>query len=455
MKLRIRTFTILCLFFLLTVPWIFFLTANFVETQTLSISKSHRLNEELQRQITETIHMIEANSDQWEDPDWQHRLITQLQKTEMDVVIQSASNSEIYRSNPERRSALSSTEQFSIIEDGQLLGRVSVYLPRSTSVQMMMALIGLLLAFVVIGLAMRRFLLKPLEKMSKAARQLAEGDWDVLLPTSSITEIAEVRDGFEVMVKGLELSYRKQTELEEERRFVIAAVAHDLRTPLFALRGYLDGLEQGIAQSPEKIAKYIAVCKEKSAQLDRLVEDLFTFTKMDYFETQLNNKTMDFAHILQESIDSLTPQAREKHISLSTDFTYNCFISGDKHLLERAMNNILENAVRHTPSGGEIDVHCHRDDQYVRFTIRDSGAGFSMEELTRVFEPLYRGEASRSRSTGGSGLGLTISHRIMKQHGGELEASNHPQGGAVLAGWLPVAGSNPKVKEANSEISDN
>lgn len=438
MRLRIRTFTILCLFFLLTMPWIFYVIAHFMETHTLSISNSHQPDEALQQHLYETKHMIEVNSDKWEDPSWQSQLMTQLRKAEMDVVIQSASNSEIYRSNPERRSTMSSTEQFSIIEDGQLLGRVSIMLPKSISVQMIWALIGLMLAFFVVGIEMRRFLLKPLEKMSKAARQMADGDWDVKLPSSSITEIAEVRDGFEVMVKGLEQSHRKQAELEEERRFVIAAVAHDLRTPLFALRGYLDGLEQGIAQSPEKVSRYITVCKEKSAQLDRLVEDLFTFTKMEYLETELNSKTLDFAYILQKSIDSLSPQARHKHISLTRHFSDGCFISGDKHLLERAMNNILENAVRHTPAGGEIAVHCYTDGHYVRFTIRDSGHGFSSEEVARIFEPLYRGEASRSRSTGGSGLGLTISQRIVKQHGGELGASNHPQGGAVLAGWLPL-----------------
>ncbi|MBD2864733.1 hypothetical protein IDH45_22380 [Paenibacillus sp. IB182363] len=114
-----------------------------------------------------------------------------------------------------------------------------------------------------------------------AARQITAGDWEAKLPRSAITEIAEVRDGFERMVSGLRQAFQKQTELEEGRRFVIAAVAHDLRTPLFALRGYLEGLEQGVAQSPEKTAKYVAVCKEKSAQLDRLVEDLFTFTRLE------------------------------------------------------------------------------------------------------------------------------------------------------------------------------
>lgn len=440
--LRIRTFTIFCFFFILLLPWTFFVTSHYMETKTFSFTKSQPQNEILQRQLTETIHLIEAGSDKWMDPNWQNQLHKELRKAKMDVAILSESDQEIYQSNPERRGALSSTERFSIIEDGHLLGRVILYLPKSNTVQMISIFSGLLLAFFVVGVEMRRFLLKPLEKMSVAARQIAAGDWDVQLPLSRITEITEVRDGFEVMVKGLQKSYRKQVELEEERRFVIAAVAHDLRTPLFALRGYLDGLEQGIAQSPEKITKYVAVCKEKSAQLDRLVEDLFTFTKMEYWETKLNNKAADLKLILQKSIDSLSPLAWQKHISISNHAADDCIISGDTHLLERAMNNLLDNAVRHTPSYGGIVVQCYKDGNKVKFTIRDTGPGFSSEELQQVFEPLYRGEESRNRSTGGSGLGLTISQRIVRRHGGELAAGNHSEGGALLTGWIPVTNPN-------------
>jgi signal transduction histidine kinase len=413
-----------------------------METKTLSFAKSQPQNELLQRHLTETIHLIEAGSDKWTDPNWQNQLHKELRQAKMDVAILSASDQEIYRSNPERSSSLLSTERFSVIEDGHLLGRVVIYLPKSNTVQMISAFAGVLLAFFIIGVEMRRFLLKPLERMSFAARQISAGDWDVRLPWSRITEIAEVRDAFDVMVKGLQRSYQKQAELEEERRFVIAAVAHDLRTPLFALRGYLDGLEQGIAQSPEKLTKYVAVCKEKSAQLDRLVEDLFTFTKIEYLETKLNNKTVDLKLILQNSIDSLSPLARQKHISISNHSADDCIISGDTHLLERAMNNLLDNAVRHTPSNGEIVVQCHKDGNKVKFTIRDTGPGFSSEELERVFEPLYRGEVSRNRSTGGSGLGLTISQRIIMRHGGELAAGNHSEGGALLTGWIPVTNPN-------------
>ncbi len=438
-KIRIRTFTLLCFVFILALPWNFYVAAHFMETKTLSFEKGRLQNETLQTNISEVTRRIESDTDKWADPDWQNQLHAALRQAKMDVLIQSAADQDIYRSNPERSGTTLSTERFSVIQDGQLQGRVTLYLPQSNQVQVMAAFIGLLLAIFIVGMGMRRFVLTPLERMGLAARQIATGDWDVRLPMSRVTEIAEVRDGFDVMVKGLERSYRKQAELEEERRFVITAVAHDLRTPLFALRGYLDGLEQGIAQSPEKMARYVAVCKDKSAQLDRLVEDLFTFTKMEYVESELNVEKVDFRHILQNSIDSLRPQAMQKGISISFHAAVACSINGDMHLLERAMNNLLDNAVRHTPAGGMIEVDCYRHADKVTFTVRDTGPGFSSEELERVFEPLYRGEASRSRATGGSGLGLTISQRIIRQHGGDLAASNHPEGGALLAGWIPLA----------------
>lgn len=440
--LRIRTFTMLCFFFILLLPWIFFVTAHFMETKTLSFEKGRMQNETLQNNLSEMIHVIESRSDRWTEPDWQNQLKTALHEAKMDVLIQSAEERELYRSNPERRGTTLSTERFSVIKDGQLLGRVTLYLPKSNEKQVMSAFAGLLLAILIVGMGMRRFVLKPLEKMGNAARQIATGDWDVRLPSSRVAEIADVRDGFEVMVKGLEKSYQKQAELEQERRFVIAAVAHDLRTPLFALRGYLDGLEQGIAHSPQMVAKYVAVCKEKSLQLDRLVEDLFTFTRMEYLEAELSRSIIDFREVIQSSTDSLRPLAADKHITLTEQSMGDCLLNGDAHLLERAMNNLLDNAVRHTPFGGEIAVRCRKDGSRIRFTICDTGPGFSSEDLDRVFEPLYRGEASRSRSTGGSGLGLTISQRIIRRHGGEIAVSNHPEGGALLEGWLPDAASD-------------
>ncbi|MFC0214598.1 sensor histidine kinase [Paenibacillus chartarius] len=315
------------------------------------------------------------------------------------------------------------------------MGGELAYVPQTAA-----AAAGLLLAFVIAGTAMRRLVLQPLESMSLAARQLAKGDWDVQLPRRGVAEIADVQVGFDVMVQGLRQSFMKQAELEEQRRFVMAALAHDLRTPLFALRGYLDGLEQGIVQSPEQMAKYVAVCKEKSAQLDRLVEELFTFTKTELLTPELLRRTVDLKLIFQASIDSLTPQARMKRVAIVTEFTADaCNVTGDAQLLERAMNNLLDNAVRHSPPEGRVTVCCSREGAKVSFAVWDEGEGFSAEELERAFEPLYRGDPSRSRATGGAGLGLSISRSVIQRHGGELNAANRPGGGAELSGWMPAS----------------
>lgn len=446
--LRIRSFLLLCFFLLLLLPWIFYVTAFFLENQSLSFMNSRQRDAELQQGLNEVVAFIEAGNAKWGVAEWQSQLHERLRNVKADVTLQYVNGSDIYRSNPDRRGSLTSTERYTIMESSRVIGKVIIYLPRTNQIPAISAVGGLLLALFIIGMEMRRLLLKPLEGMSAAARQIADGDWDIVLPKTRMTEIAEVRDGFDVMVKGMQASYRKQAELEEERRFVIAAVAHDLRTPLFALRGYLDGLEQGIAKTPEKAAHYLAVCKEKSAQLDRLVEDLFTFTKMEYAENSLKREPVCLASVIGKSLDSVSPAARQKEIAFSSELPEGCMVSGDAHLLERAFSNLLDNAVRHTPAGGHISVHCSHEEHRVIFAIRDTGPGFTGEELQRVFEPLYRGETSRNRSTGGSGLGLTIAQRIIRRHGGELAAGNHADGGAVLSGRLPAAAAIHKGPDA-------
>ncbi|PLR99057.1 sensor histidine kinase [Bacillus sp. T33-2] len=434
--IHIRKFTILCLFLILLLPWLFFVTANLIETKTFGLG----VNNIQKKDLNKTIQLIETNTEKWKDLAWQKQLNSQLHKTNMDVSIQSETDQIIYQSDPNRNYSSIRTEHFSIIQDGQVIGRVYINQINSRVNQVFAAFMGMLLAFFIVAYVMRRYILKPLEKMSTCSRQIADGDLEVQLPSSKIAEIAEVRDGFIVMVDGLKESFQKQVELEDERRFVIASVAHDLRTPLFALRGYLDGLEQGIAHSPDKVAKYIAVCKEKSAQLDRLVEDLFTFTKTDYLEMKHNQNKVDLAHVVKNSIESIKPQAQQKQICLIEDFSADlCSIEGDMHLIERAINNLLDNAVRHTPNQGKIFIQCYKDSDRVYFSIRDTGEGFSSRELKDVFDPLYRGEVSRNYSTGGFGLGLTISMRIIRQHGGDVCAENSIDGGAILKGWFPFS----------------
>lgn len=435
--LRIRKLMLLFLLFILLLPWLLFVTAHYAETGTFRFSVAPLPNEEQQRQQNEIIARIEASPERWSASDWQAQLKDLLDHANMNVSLFSASGQEVYRSDANQTKRYSSVERYTLMENGRLKGRVELYLPKTNQLQVLSIFTGFLLALFVIGMEMRRYLIKPLEKLSASVRLLAGGDWNVPMPASRIKEIADVRDAFDEMVQGLKKSNLQQTKLEEERRFVIAAVAHDLRTPLFALRGYLDGLQLGIAQSPEKTAKYVAVCKEKASQLHRLVEDLFTFAKMDYGEGAIVKDIVNLRTVLQQSADSVEPFARQKNVVIALRSAEACIVRGDAHLLERAISNLLDNAVRYTPDHGKINVECGSVNDQVWFTIRDTGPGFAPEELNRLFEPLFRGEMSRNRATGGSGLGMTISERIIRRHGGELVANNDPSGGALLSGWLP------------------
>jgi signal transduction histidine kinase len=244
------------------------------------------------------------------------------------------------------------------------------------------------------------------------------------------------------MVLALQDSFQKQVALEEERTFIINSVAHDLRTPLFSLRGYLDGLERGIANTPDKITMYVNVCRESAAQLDRLVADLFTFTQMEYTGSdgfEIEGDVVNIVDVVTSSVDSIRIIAEEKEISILVEtLSGNTFVHGDTHLLTRVTNNLIDNAVRHTPRGGKITVQSKVTSGKTYVSFRDSGTGFTPEDLLHVFEPLYRGDRSRNLTTGGAGLGLTIAQRIIRRHGGDITVENNSNAGGTVTFWLPV-----------------
>ncbi|MCL6625190.1 sensor histidine kinase [Alicyclobacillus shizuokensis] len=432
---RIRKYMVVGVLSIVVFPWLVYCLV------LQPWSQWHRPRQQIA--LNQAMNEIIKNPGDWTNPAWQNHLRKQLTDAGMEATILSPSNHEIFSSGHRHGPQWMPSQQTTVVENGQVLGTVRVFASttnENSAIAAISALAAVILAIFFVGFQMGRHVVKPLESMSRAARQIAEGDLDFRLPVSRVTEIAQVRSGFEIMVAGLRESFQKQARLEEERRFFIGAIAHDLRTPLFALRGYLDGLEQGIANTPEKMAKYVAVCKEKSNQLDRLVSDLFAFTKLEYMEQTLHYDEVDLACVLEASVDSLRPQAQDKAVSIIMERpAYGCVVWADSHLLERAINNLLDNALRHTPSGGEIFVKWHKEPGKTILSVRDTGPGFSGEELNHVFDPLYRGEASRNRATGGVGLGLTIARRIFRAHGGDLVATNHPEGGALLTGWVQDA----------------
>jgi signal transduction histidine kinase len=299
----------------------------------------------------------------------------------------------------------------------------------------------LLLTLGVIALFLGRTVVRPLAAAGHAAHAIADGDLDVTLPSSRVREVAELKTAFESMSAGLKASIEQQAEMEQGRRLFIGAIVHDLRTPLFSLRGYLEGLATGVADTPEKRASYVATAREKAAALERLISDLFDYTRLEYLDQGFeppSREPLDLGALLRRLVDGLQPQAAAKRIRLTLDEPVTpCTVQGDAHLLSRAVENLLDNALRYTPSGGVVRVACHPAPSGVAFTVADTGPGIPTADLPHLFTPLYRGEDSRNRRTGGAGLGLTIARRILLAHGGDLVAGNTPTGGAVFTASLP------------------
>lgn len=290
--------------------------------------------------------------------------------------------------------------------------------------------------------------LRPLAALSAAVADIADGDLRVHLPHSPVREIADAGSALEGMSAALRDSLAQQHKLEQERRMFVGAIAHDLRTPLFMLRGYLKGLESGVADNPEKMAHYVAVCQTQADALERMVSDLFAYTRLEHLELEPEREPLDLGALLRHAVDAADSMAVAKRITLSLDIAPGgAAITGDQHLLERAIGNLLDNAVRHTPEGGAIRVRLARTDGQLTFTVEDSGPGLDAKDLPHLFTPLYRGEASRNRQTSGAGLGLATAKRILEAHGGTLTAANRAQGGAIFTGTVPAA-RQPAVEAA-------
>jgi len=312
-----------------------------------------------------------------------------------------------------------------------------------------LAAAGVILVVVVVALLLfSRSVLKPLAAMNRAVEGIAGGDLDVRLPRSAAREVAEVSTALEAMSAALRDALTRQTQLEEDRKLFIGAIAHDLRTPLFMLRGYLQGLESGVAATPAKRALYISACRAKADALERLISDLFAYTRLEYLEQQPERVQMELGALLEGAVEGVQPLAAAKGISLTVDPPDEpCLVLGDTQMLARVVENLLDNALRHTPESERIEVRWRRQGGCVLTTVTDSGPGIADQDLPHLFTALYRGETSRNRRTGGAGLGLTIAQRIMRAHGGDLIAANDPNGGAVFTATLPAIPISAQVPE--------
>jgi signal transduction histidine kinase len=393
------------------------------------------------QQRSALIQTMLVNSRHWTDPAWQRATRTRLGTMNMTVIIHDATGQVLYQSGT--YDAFAPVVQEVMITNGvRQLGTAYIYECTPTiQLTLEMLLVGLgvlLLTLAGIVWLIARTILQPLSAITQAAHQIARDDLSFHFPASKMREVSEAFQAFTTMGETLRASLWRQTEVEQERRLFISAIAHDLRTPLFSLRGYLEGLAVGLANTPEKAARYIEVCQAKASTLERLIADLFSYTQLEYLEQVPRQEPFDMRELITHTLESLEPQAQSRDVTLISEGPADTCstVQGDAHLLTRVLENLLDNALRYTPAGGTIRVNWHPETDRLVFSITDTGPGIAPADLPHLFTPLYRGDPSRNRQTGGAGLGLTIAQRILRAHGGDLTATNAINGGAIFTGWL-------------------
>ncbi len=379
----------------------------------------HLIGDGTEEKISQAEDRLRADVAQWNDPTWQQAIAADLKKDGIDILLVQNS-SQMFESTP---NILATTDDNGrvvhrlAVQSGNDLYSAYLYTNAETGPPAqvrnwgvpIVAVTTLICTLGGIAWFLGRMVVKPLAATSEAARQIAAGNLEVAVPTSRVREVADVNLAFDDMSAELRASLQHQSELEQERRLFIGAIAHDLRTPLFSLRGSLEGLATGVADTPEKQARYIAVAQEKADALERLISDLFDYTRLEYLDQTPNREPVDLGALLSRLVEGVRSRAEAKGLTLTFHLPGQpCTIEGDPHLLTRAIENLLDNALRYTPNGGSVQVECHLENEQVRFSIADTGPGISAADLPHIFTPLFRGEGSRNRRTGGAGLGLTI-----------------------------------------------
>jgi signal transduction histidine kinase len=254
-------------------------------------------------------------------------------------------------------------------------------------------------------------------------------------------ELDRLGRAYNAMVVHIRGQMEKIAQSNALRRDLIAGVSHDLRTPLASLRGYLETLQlKDDSLSLQDRRRYLQIVASQSERLHRLVEELFELAKLEDFEVRIALEPFPLCELVQDIIQKFTLVAQEKGLELRAILKPDVpFVVGDISLIERLLDNLLENAIRHTPAGGRIEVAVTGAGSTVGLQISDTGGGIAGEALPHIFERFYT-DRTRSPSAGGAGLGLAIAKRIVELHGGHIVARSELGQGTTFTIALPARG---------------
>ena len=311
-----------------------------------------------------------------------------------------------------------------------LLGSRAMFISEhDLSIVLTMLLFAALLA-VGMGLYWATPMARRIEEVRRGTARLASGELDTEVSADGHDELSGLAEDFNLMASKLREAAGREREMEKERRDLIAAVSHDLRTPLTAVRALLEAVTDGVADAPGVRERYLYSAQNEVAHLGRLVDDLFELAQIDAGALRLALERASLHDIISDTLASFQPEAHKRGVRLRGEFSSGIdpvLINPPK--LQRVLHNLLSNALRHTPMDGTVFLRAAPEGEgVVRVEVVDTGTGIAPDDLPRVFERSFRGEESRMRpeddGSPGAGLGLAIARGLIEAHGGAIHAES-------------------------------
>lgn len=278
-------------------------------------------------------------------------------------------------------------------------------------------------------------LMNPIKKLQAAAQNIKEGNLDFTIEAESDDEIGELCKSFEEMRQRLKETTEEKLHAEKENKTLISNIAHDLKTPITAVKGYAEGILDGVADTPEKREKYLRTIYNKANEMDTLINELTLYSKIDANRIPYNFAKINVSNYFDDCVEELGLDLEAKNIGLAY-FNYTdeqTIIIADPEQLRRVINNIIGNSCKYLDKQkGLINIRIKDVGDFIQVEIEDNGKGIAARDLPYIFDRFYRTDSSRNSATGGSGIGLSIVKKIVEDHGGKIWATSKESIGTVM-----------------------
>ncbi|MCD2493355.1 HAMP domain-containing histidine kinase [Lacrimispora sp. NSJ-141] len=320
---------------------------------------------------------------------------------------------------------------FIVTSVGELIPQIkSMFRDMTLAVLILLIMISALLTMWVY-----RAILRPLGELKKATKEIKEGNLDYELKIKEKDEIGQLCLDFEEMRQRLKDNAEEKLEYDKENKELISNISHDLKTPITAIKGYVEGIMDGVASSPEKLDKYIRTIYNKANDMDKLIDELTFYSKIDTNKIPYTFSKIDVNAYFEDCVEEIGLELESRNIDLGFfDYTEGpVMIIADAEQLKRVINNIVSNSVKYLDKKkGIINIRLKDDGDFIQIEIEDNGKGIAARDLPNIFDRFYRTDSSRNSSKGGSGIGLSIVRKIIEDHGGRIWATSKESIGTVM-----------------------